>query len=139
MTDDLERVATCSCGQLRVTASGDPDVVVACSCFECQRRTGSPFGVSAYFQRQRVRWNDGAHKSYRRGTDSGQTFTTNFCPECGTSVFWELDMRPEHIGVAAGCFADPQFPGPGRAVWDENRHHWVEFPDDILVFEKAAT
>ncbi len=74
MTDDLERVATCSCGQLRVTASGDPDVVVACSCFECQRRTGSPFGVSAYFQRQRVRWNDGAHKSYRRGTDSGQTF-----------------------------------------------------------------
>ena len=139
MADDLERVATCSCGQLKITATGDPDVVVACSCIECQRRTGSPFGVGAYYKRAQVGAIDGAHKSYRRETDSGRTFTTNFCPECGTPVFWELDMRPDHIGIAVGCFADPQFPGPARAVWAESRHHWVAFPDDLPVFEQAAS
>lgn len=139
MTDDLERTATCGCAQLRATASGDPDVVVACSCFECQRRTGSPFSVGAYFQRAHILSIDDAHKSYQRSTDSGRTFTTNFCPECGTPVFWEMDIRPEHIGIAVGCFADPQFPGPARAVWSESRHHWVEFPDDVAVFEQAST
>ena len=138
MTEDSEHIATCTCGQLRITASGDPDVVTACSCFECQRRTGSPFGVGAYYQRAHVLAIEGTHKNYERGTDSGRTFTTKFCPECGTSVYWELDMRPEHIGIAVGCFGDPQFPGPTRAVWIENRHHWVTFPDDLPVFEKAA-
>ena len=139
MTDDHEHVAACACGQLRITASGDPDVVVACSCIECQRRTGSPFGVGAYYQRTRVLAVEGTHKNFERGTDSGRSFSTKFCPECGTSVFWELEMRPEHIGIAVGCFGDPQFPGPARAVWAENRHHWVAFPSDLPVFEKAAT
>jgi hypothetical protein len=139
MTDDIERVAACMCGQLRVTASGDPDMVMACSCFECQRRTGSPFGVGAYFQRGQILSVEGTHKNYTRVTEAGRSFTTNFCPECGTSVFWELEKRPDHMGIAVGCFADPQFPGPVRAVWAENSHHWVAYPDDLPVFEQAAT
>jgi len=139
MSEETERVATCSCGRLRVTANGEPDVVVACSCIACQKRTGSPYGVGAYFSRDRIAPVEGEYKSHRRGTDSGRTFTTHFCPECGTSVFWELDMRPQHIGVAVGCFGDPQFPRPARAVWAESRHDWAVYPDDLPVFEKAAT
>lgn len=139
MTDGAERVAACTCGQLRVTAAGDPDLVVACSCFECQRRTGAPFGVGAYYARASIVSIDGESQKFTRGTEAGRTFTNSFCPECGTSVFWELDMRPDHMGVAVGCFADPQFPGPVRAVWAENSHHWVAYPDDLPVFEQAAT
>lgn len=139
MNGEKERVATCSCGQLRVTARGEPDVVVACSCIACQKRTGSPYGVGAYFTRDSIQPVEGEFKSHRRETDSGRSFTTNFCPQCGTSVFWELEMRPDHIGVAVGCFGDPDFPGPVRAVWAETRHDWVEYPDDLPVFKKAAT
>ena len=138
MTSDQKHVAVCACGQLRVTASGDPDVVVACSCFECQRRTGSPFGLGAYFLRASALSIDGKYKGHSRTTGTGRNFTTNFCPECGTSVFWELEMRPEHVGIAVGCFADPQFPGPTRAVWAENSHHCVTYPVDLPVFEQAA-
>ena len=138
MTNAAERTATCACGQLRVTATGDPDITVACSCIACQRRTGSPFGLGAYFKRAHVRAIEGAHKAYTRGTDSGRSFTTKFCPDCGTPVFWELDMRPDHIGIAVGCFADPDFPGPARAVWAESRHHWLSYPEDLPVFDQAA-
>jgi hypothetical protein len=32
---------------------------------------------------------------------------------------------PDLIAVAVGAFADPSFPAPSQAVWDERRHHWV--------------
>jgi hypothetical protein len=48
----MTRTAHCCCGALRVEASADPDAVVACHCGECQRRTGSVFGVGAYFKRE---------------------------------------------------------------------------------------
>lgn len=42
------RTASCNCGQLRVTTKGpDPDRVVMCNCFLCQKQTGSPFSLQA--------------------------------------------------------------------------------------------
>ena len=46
----MTRTAHCSCGALRVEVSADPDAVGVCHCGECQRRTGSVFGVGAFFQ-----------------------------------------------------------------------------------------
>ncbi|MCZ6616567.1 MAG: aldehyde-activating protein, partial [Gammaproteobacteria bacterium] len=43
------RRAACSCGNLRLTARGDPIRVSVCHCHACQRRTGSVFGVQARF------------------------------------------------------------------------------------------
>jgi len=37
----MTRIAHCSCGSLRAEATGDPALVRACHCMECQRRTGS--------------------------------------------------------------------------------------------------
>lgn len=36
---------------------------------------------------------------------------------------------PNLIGVAVGAFADPAFPRPEQAVWDKDKHAWVELPD----------
>ena len=33
---------------------------------------------------------------------------------------------------AIGNFADPNFPAPTIAVWDETRHPWVSLPPDTL-------
>jgi hypothetical protein len=45
----MNRIARCCCGSLRVETTGEPVIVAACHCQECQRRTGAPFGVSGYF------------------------------------------------------------------------------------------
>jgi len=44
-----DREATCGCGNFRLTLAGEPVLVSACCCTRCQRRTGSFFGVTAYF------------------------------------------------------------------------------------------
>lgn len=41
--------AECQCGQLKVELPGPTSVVVPCHCIACQRRTGSPLGLMAYY------------------------------------------------------------------------------------------
>jgi hypothetical protein len=135
---DIERRATCQCGQLAITASGDPDFVIACNCLKCQQRGGAPFGFAGYYRKDRIAAYEGEVKTFSRPADSGRVITNHFCPDCGTTVYWDLEMRPDHLGIAAGCFADPSFPAPVRTIWTENKHHWVRFPDGLPAFEKAV-
>lgn len=138
MTSDNDHTASCACGQFSVVVSGAPDIVSACNCLDCQRRTGSVFGVAAYYPREQLISVEGASKAFARGSDAGRNLTMHFCPECGTTVYWDLEMRPSHVGVAVGCFADPEFFAPARAVWTMRRHHWVSFPDGLPTFCKSA-
>ncbi len=137
MPDSANHHAACSCGQLRVTAVGDPDLVIACNCLACQRRTGSPFGVGAYFRKDALSA-EGAEKFFSRVADSGLNVTIRFCPHCGTNVYWTADLRPDHYGVAVGCFAEPGFVAPARVVWSESKHSWVTFPEGVPAFAQAA-
>ena len=124
------RAATCACGQLRATCEGEPERVSLCNCTQCQKRTGSVYSVHAYFDRGRVK-TEGAHKRFRRSSEAGRRVTLAFCPECGSTVFWELDLFPDRIGIAAGAFADPAFPVPHVAVWTEHKFHWVPLPEGV--------
>ena len=119
------RVATCSCGRLRVTCDGDPLSVTLCHCPACQRRTGSAFGVAAFFEETRVRV-EGPSTTYTRPSDSGHPVTFHFCPTCGTSLFWFPSRLPGKVAVAVGAFADPTFPAPGKGVHADHRHPWVD-------------
>ena len=125
----MERTATCACGQLGITVKGNPRIIAACNCTQCQKRTGSVFGVSAYFLDRRVLGIFGDSTVCSRTADSGLPITGNFCPKCGSTVYWKGDFIPGHTGVAVGCFADPAFPAPKVSVWNTTRHHWVNFPD----------
>lgn len=49
-----ERIATCGSGSLRVTAWGEPADVYACSCADCQRKSGSAFTYAALYAESAV-------------------------------------------------------------------------------------
>lgn len=119
------RQATCACGQLQLTCSGDPVRVSVCHCLACQRRTGSAFGAQARFEAGQVVFR-GRSQPFRRVSDSGGTVEMYFCPACGSTVWWSLDSVPGFVSVALGAFADPTFPAPHVSVYDERRHPWVE-------------
>lgn len=121
MTD---RVASCSCGQLRLTCAGEPVRVSICHCLECQKRTGSVFATQARFASERVTA-EGRAAQWTRFGDSGQSATFNFCPECGSTVYWEATGIPGFVTVAVGMFADPDFPPPHVSVYEERQHPWA--------------
>jgi hypothetical protein len=120
----MERTAMCACGQLAVSCKSEPIIVSLCHCLACQRRTGSTYGVGAFFRRIDVE-SKGHARRYTRPSDSGYQVTFHFCPDCGSTVFWEPHRKPDIIGVAVGAIADPAFPPPSQAVNKEHCHQWV--------------
>lgn len=121
----MSRLAQCQCGQLQVSVEGEPSAVLVCHCNQCQRRTGSVFNVSAYFRKEQVTVR-GSFKEFTRSSDAGRAIDQHFCPHCGATVFWYLEMNPKIIGIAVGAFADPSFPPPRKSIWESSMHPWVE-------------
>ncbi|HWN07811.1 MAG TPA: GFA family protein [Pyrinomonadaceae bacterium] len=138
------RVASCNCGQLRVTTNGpDPDRVVMCNCYLCQKQTGSPFSVQARFPNEQVKiegkstaWKfpiDGAKPTTYRtcaGSDgitnsAADVVTSHFCPVCGSTVYYFRKSDPARTGVRIGAFADPTFPPPMGSGFEEYKHPWT--------------
>lgn len=124
------RRAACCCGRLTLTVEGEPLRISICHCLECQRRTGSAFGVQARFRRGAVAV-EGQSTPHTRAGDSGNRITFHFCPRCGSTVYYELDHDPDEVGVPVGAFADPEFPPPTLSFYESRRHPWVRMPEDV--------
>jgi glutathione-dependent formaldehyde-activating enzyme len=62
--------ARCSCGALTLTLPEPSRLVVACHCLDCQRRTGAPFGVGAFYPAEVVAIS-GTPKRFTRDAASG--------------------------------------------------------------------
>jgi hypothetical protein len=140
------RTASCNCGQLRVTCTGpDPDRVVMCNCYLCQKQTGSVFSVQARFPNEQVKiegkstaWKfpiEGAKPTAYRtcaGSDgiatnsAADVVTSHFCPVCGSTVYYFRKSDPDRTGVRVGAFADPTFPPPMGSGFEEYAHPWTK-------------
>jgi hypothetical protein len=55
------RTASCRCGQLTATTTGDPVRVSVCHCVDCQKRSGSAFAVQARWPAEQVRIEERKH------------------------------------------------------------------------------
>lgn len=124
------RTASCRCGQLRVTVSGEPVRVSVCHCLNCKKRSGSAFAVQARWPREQVEIN-GESKTFVKVADSGNRATFHFCPECGSDVYYEIEGKFDHkfddlIAIPLGTFDDPYFLTPSFSVWESRKHDWVE-------------
>jgi hypothetical protein len=119
------RTAHCACRQLQAEADGEPLIVSMCHCTECQRRTGSPFGVGAWYPKEKVRIR-GEAKTFVRPVEN-RTVINRFCPYCGGTMLWEASKRESLVGIAIGMFADPDFPPPDPSIYEDMKHRWIEF------------
>ena len=129
------REAACHCGQLRLEVEGEPFAVSICNCLDCQRRTGSAFGMQAGFKAEQAQV-VGRYSDFTRVSDEAdrKEHVFHFCPTCGSQVFYTEPSEPDLVVVSVGSFADPTFPPPTESGYDSRRHPWVELPDSIHRF-----
>jgi hypothetical protein len=132
----MERIGQCHCGSLRVIVTGEPDRVYLCHCKACQRRTGTAFHLGATFPKQQVRL-DGDREIYERDADSGYRIRFHFCPNCGSTLYWEGDRNPAVCGVAVGAFETAAFQPPSDSIWEESMHPWLGLPEEMDHHEQA--
>ena len=111
MTENETHEGGCACGAVRYRTTGYPDIHAVCHCRYCQLRTGSAFGVGAYFSETDVEILSGTLTQHSYQTQSGNTVSTSFCVTCGTTTHWQIDsdfLRGK-TAIAVGTFDPPSF------------------------------
>jgi hypothetical protein len=136
----MTRKAMCCCGATSIQVKGDPTINAICHCRNCQRRTGSAFGWSAYFTNDQVMATLGAFRTYSvpasvPGRESRQERV--FCGTCGTTLFWRSRDFEGLVGVAGGCFTETPLPEPTMSVENETRCAWVGLPEGWDVLQNS--
>ena len=121
----ITRTASCRCGQLSVTCTGEPVRISVCHCLKCQQRSGSSFTAQARFPDSAVAIH-GSSKIYEHAGDSGRVGVFHFCPNCGATLYYKAGPFPDLTAVAIGAFADPAFPAPSVSIYENRKHGWVE-------------
>jgi len=133
------REGGCVCGAVRYRVRNAPFRTGVCHCKFCQRRTGSAFGVGVYFRKDDFELLQGELESYEhRSDESSRWLKMEFCPKCGTTVTWMLELFPDGRGVAGGSFDDPGWLRIERHTWTRSKQHWVPIPPGVERHEKAA-
>lgn len=125
----MQKIAHCACGTTSVKVTGEPEIHNVCHCNNCKKRTGSAFGISAYFLKQHVLAICGPTSIYRF-CHADQNQERHFCSLCGTTLFWYISSLPNLIGIAGGCFSDDPLGVPNMEVMHANKVSWLKLPDD---------
>ncbi len=121
----------CLCGAVQVRLAREPQAVNMCHCADCQRRSGSPFGMALWLLEGDVAIS-GETRAFTHDSDKGRALVNRFCPNCGSTICFTAALNPSLIAIPAGLFADPSTPSPLRSVFEERRHPWVAVPDGAV-------
>jgi hypothetical protein len=130
----MRRIAKCCCGSTSITVDDDPKLHVVCHCDNCKTRTGSAFGISAYFMDSQVVDKQGQTTTYEIDTEQTRQ-TRHFCSRCGTTLYWKitrfagLQDFSMLTGVAGGCFVDNPLPPPTVTANNAKRCAWLQLSE----------
>jgi hypothetical protein len=92
--------AACQCQQLTADLPASSLFTIACHCVDCQRRTGAPFGVLAYYRHDQVNI-EGEAKSYKRISAEGHVVQNILLPKLWVD---SLSLAPETAGSHWNCY-----------------------------------
>jgi len=100
----MEHTGGCQCGSVRYAVSGDPMHVAICHCIDCRKSSGAPMVAWAMFTADQFALTQGEVTTF----NSSGASMRNFCPRCGTGLFFtNQDNLPGIIDVQAATLDDP--------------------------------
>ena len=106
----------CLCGDVRISARGEPYRVGLYHCLDCRKHHGALFHASAIFP----------EKAVTVSGETGEFRGRHFCPRCGGSVF---GRSGDEVEVSLGALDDIDRFMPTYELWTVRREGWLpEFP-----------
>jgi hypothetical protein len=102
----------CLGGDIRITATGQPNRVGICHCLDCRKHHGALFHASAIFPQDAVTI-EGETRDY-----AGR----HFCQHCGSSVFGRTG---DEVEVNLGSLDAPNQLTPTYELWTIRRESWL--------------
>jgi hypothetical protein len=124
----------CQCGHVRYAIDGAVQRLNVCHCRDCQRQSGSAFGMSLVIAPDAFRLQSGTLKTFLTVADSGRQKTCAFCPECGVRIY---NATSALMSVKAGTLDDTSSLTPDAHYWVVRKQAWTPLPADVPCFNVA--
>lgn len=99
-----------------------------CHCFDCHKISGTTYSTNAIVPEDGFKVTAGSPKSYAKSADGGNTITSHFCGDCGSTLFRDgptfKGTKVIKVGVMddVGALAHAK---PTVELYAPNRVSWV--------------
>ena len=126
----------CLCERVRFGFESNPTDVSSCHCSICRRITGSAFGTYVQVSEAELTLSCGVDElsDYEISSRS----STQFCRNCGSTLFARLADFPEFVYVYLGAIDEGS---DIRLMYHEyvgSKASWFEILDSLPQFERSA-
>ena len=125
----------CLCKQVHYRITAAPIVTRVCWCRLCQYLGAGSSTVNVCFPSSAITI-EGEMRDYQTVADSGNVIHRKFCPNCGTALFSEAEVRPHLIFVRAGTLDDLEVAQPSATIWTSEAPRWACFDPKLPQVEK---
>lgn len=123
----------CHCGAVRYEVRGDPKYSVLCHCNDCRKSAGAPMVQWSAFGEDEFTLLQGDVTTF----NSSGTAMRNFCPKCGTGVFYRnAENLPGIVDIQSVTLDNPEAFAPQIHVQTAERLGWIEGLHDLPEFER---
>ena len=121
----------CLCGAIRYESSAEPVFSINCHCRDCQQTTGTAYAPVLVVPKDALKITKGEPKYYTANSDSGETVSRGFCPECGAGIFSKLSANPDVMGLKAASLDDPSWFKPAMDIYTDSAQPWDVMDPDV--------
>ncbi|KAF2659902.1 hypothetical protein K491DRAFT_775153 [Lophiostoma macrostomum CBS 122681] len=118
----------CMCGNVRYSVEGDPVKTALCHCTDCRKITGSTYSTNAIYPEGGFKVTEGTTKQHSKTADGGNTITSHFCGDCGSTMWREGATFPGLKVIKVGTLDDIDALAkakPSTELYAPERVEWV--------------
>lgn len=121
----------CFCEATRYRVTQEPLTLYACHCTDCQKRSGSAFGLSMWVERAAIEVTTGETALQVLKGPDGRSRPGRMCSQCGARLWSEPEKRPTLAVVRAGTLDDTSWLQPVAHIWTRSAQPWFAFPEGV--------
>mgnify|MGYP000048790719 CR=1 FL=1 len=123
----------CLCGAVRYTITAEPFMQAVCHCKNCQRQAGSGWSMILGLPESGVESTGTVQTYVDHGTSGGEVHR-QFCPTCGTGLFYtNAEMLPGIIDIQSATLDTAADEVPGAQIQCAERLAWI---DDLAALHR---
>ena len=122
---------SCQCGAIRYELEGQIYRLNICHCEDCQKQSGSAFGMSLVIPNETFRLTSGELKTFELTAESGRTKTCAFCADCGIRIY---NRTSALMSVKPGTLDDRSWLVPDGHYYTRSQQGWFALPDGVPCY-----
>lgn len=126
---EQHHTGSCLCGAVRFEVKGPLTGVSFCHCTQCRKTTGH-YLASTQAETADMTFTEDRGLKWFRSSDFAER---GFCAECGSTLFWRADGRPD-LSIGLGIIDGATGLGGGRHIFVADKGDYYELADDLPKF-----